>query len=413
MTNSHDGDEGYVRAVDRIVVVGLSLAGLRAVETLRRLGHEGVVVAIDPDPYEPYDRPPLSKELLSGKWDAAQVALRKQGLDDLAVERRRERAVDLDLGGRAVVLESGERVDFDTLVVATGATPRRLPMQSDLDGVHMLRTLDDGLELRARLEQHPRRVVVVGAGFIGSEVAATCRGRGLDVTVLEALPQPMVRGLGERIGAVCADLHRDHGVDLRLSAGVESVEGDGRVERVRLTTGEVIEADVVVVGIGVVPRTEWLERSGLTLDNGVVCDATCAAAPGVVVAGDVCRWPNALFDGALMRLEHWTNAAEQGAYVGERLVRAARDEPIEPFTPVPFVWSDQYDVKIQSAGWFDADDDVEVVSGSLDARKFTAVFGRAGRLVGVLGFSQPRQVMQYRRLVAERAPFAEALAAAG
>ncbi len=205
-------------------------------------------------------------------------------------------------------------------MLATGSTPRRLPDQPDLDGVLMLRTLDDALALRARVERGSPQVVVIGAGFIGAEVAATCRGRGLDVTVLEALPQPMVRGLGPELGAVIADMHRDHGVDLRTGVQVEAIEGDGRVERVRLADGSTIDADVVVVGVGVVPETGWLESSGLKLDNGVVCDETCLAAPGVVAAGDITRWPNPLFDGELMRLEHWTNATEQGVHGARRLL---------------------------------------------------------------------------------------------
>lgn len=395
--------------MNRVVVVGFSLAGLRAVETLRRLGYEREIVVVDPDPHEPYDRPPLSKQLLAGDWEPTEIALRRDGLDDLALDRRAVRARGLDVASRTVTLDDGEALSYDGLIIATGATPRRLPSQSELEGVHLLRTLDDALALRAHLDRHPRRVVVVGAGFIGSEVAVTCRGRGLDVTVLEALPQPMVRGLGPVLGAVCADLHRHHGVDLRLGAGVAGIDGVERVEQVRLDSGEVVDADVVVVGIGVAPVTDWLEGSGLTLDNGVVCDETCAAAPGVVAAGDVCRWPNRLFDGRLMRLEHWTNAVEQGVYVAERLLRGARDEPVEPFAPVPFVWSDQYDVKIQSAGAFSGDDDMKIVSGDPKEHKFTALFGREDRLVGVLGFSQPRLVMQYRRMIADGGTWDDAL----
>src|SRR5439155_12571698 len=200
---------------------------------------------------------------------------------------------------KELTLADDSRVAFDALVLATGSTPRRLPDQPDLAGVHVLRTLDDALALRAELDAGPR-VVVIGAGFIGAEVAATCRGRGLDVTVLEALAQPMVRGLGPELGAVIADMHRDHGVDLRTSVQVDAIEGRHRVERVRLGDGSTVDADVVVVGVGVMPDTAWLEGSGLTLDNGVVCDATCQAAPGIVAAGDITRWPNPLFDGEIM-----------------------------------------------------------------------------------------------------------------
>jgi NADPH-dependent 2,4-dienoyl-CoA reductase/sulfur reductase-like enzyme len=196
-------------------------------------------------------------------------------------------------------------------------------------------------------------------------------------------------------------------VDLRLGVGVDSIAGDGRVERVHLVDGSVVECDVVLVAIGAVPSTDWLEGSGLTVDNGVVCNATLGAAPGVVAAGDVCRWPNPLFDDELMRIEHWTNAAEQGVHAARTLLAG---ENAEPFVTVPFVWSDQYDVKIQSAGRFSADDRMEVVSGSTDEDRFVAIFERAGRISGVLGFSQPRRVIQYRRMIAERASFADALA---
>ena len=263
-----------------------------------------------------------------------------------------------------------------------------------------LRTLDDALALRELLAADPK-VVVIGAGFIGAEIAAACRARGLAVTVLEMLPQPMVRGLGPELGAVIAAMHRDHGVDLRTGVQVDGIEGDGGgpVRAVRLGDGSTVDADVVVVGVGVVPETGWLEGSGLTLDNGVVCDETCLAAPGIVAAGDVARWPNPLFDGMSMRLEHWTNATEQGVHAARRLLGHA-----EPFAPVPFVWSDQYDRKIQTVGVVsaEADVDVHIAHGSLDERQFVALFGREGPAAGALGFNRPRFVMQYRRIIAER-----------
>ena len=213
------------------------------------------------------------------------------------------------------------------------------------------------------------------------------------------------------LGVVCGELHRDHGVDLRLGVGVAAIEGDGRVERVRLDDGSAVAADVVVVGVGVVPATGWLEGSGLRIDNGVICDETLVAAPGIVAAGDVARWPNPLFDGELMRLEHWTNASEQGVAAARRLLYGDGAAP-EPFAPVPFVWSDQYDRKIQTVGQFRGDDEMDVVHGSLEERRFVAVFGRAGRLVGALGFSMPAKVMQYRQMIADRTNFADALARA-
>jgi 3-phenylpropionate/trans-cinnamate dioxygenase ferredoxin reductase component len=396
--------------LEHIVVVGASLAGLRATEALRREGFDGRLSLVGAEPHLPYDRPPLSKEVLAGERDPAEIELRRQGLDDLVLDLHLgRRATALDAGARSVTLDNGTRLDGDGVVIATGASARQLPGTPPLAGIHTLRTLDDCQAIRTALDARPR-VVVVGAGFIGSEVAATCRGRGLDVTVLEALAQPMVRGLGPVIGAVCGELHRDHGVDLRLGTAVEGFEGADRVERVRLGDGSAIDADLVVVGVGVAPETQWLEGSGLRLEDGVVCDETGLAAPGVVAAGDVARWPNPLFDGELMRLEHWTNAGEQAVHVAKRLL--AGDGPGEAFAPVPFVWSDQYDVKIQTVGRVRGDDEVVIAHGSLEERRFVALFGRDGRLRGALGFSRPRHVMQYRRLLAERASWDDALARA-
>jgi NADPH-dependent 2,4-dienoyl-CoA reductase/sulfur reductase-like enzyme len=394
--------------VKSVVVVGASLAGLRAVETLRREGYEGHLALVGAEPELPYDRPPLSKDFLAGETQIDQLALRKLPYEDLDLDLRLgTRAEGVDLGDRVLELGGGERLPFDGLVIATGSAPRTLPNTPDLPGIFVLRTLADALTIRDAIAGNPK-VVVVGAGFIGSEVAATCRMRGLDVTVLEALPAPLVRGLGPVLGAVCGELHRDHGVDLRLGVGVAGFEGAGRVERVLLDDGAAVAADVVVVGVGVGPVTGWLEGSGLALDNGVVCDETLLAAPGVVCAGDVTRWPNPRFGGEVMRLEHWTNATEQGVAAARRLLHGDGVAP-EVFAPVPFVWSDQYDRKIQTVGSFRGDDDMEVVHGTLEERRFTAVFGRAGRLVGALGFSMPPKVMQYRRMIADGASFADAL----
>jgi NADPH-dependent 2,4-dienoyl-CoA reductase/sulfur reductase-like enzyme len=346
--------------------------------------------------------------VLAGEWDVERIMLRPA--DDyasLALDLRLgQRATELDLHDRVVVLDGGERVGYDGLVLTTGAAPRRLPGGADVDGVHVLRTLDDCLAIRAALEAGPR-VVVVGAGFIGAEVAATCRRRGLDVTVLEALPVPLGRALGDEMGNACAALHHDHGVDLRVGVAVAGFEGGGRVERVLLSDGNAVDADLVVVGVGVDPATEWLEGSGLVLGNGVVCDASCfASAPGVVAAGDVARWHNPLF-GIDMRVEHWTNAAEQGTAAVRALLAGAG---AEVFAPVPYFWSDQYDVKIQFVGIGGPGDEVRVVDGSVEEHRFVAIYGRAGRLVGALAFSRPRLLMAYRRLIAERASWEDALA---
>jgi 3-phenylpropionate/trans-cinnamate dioxygenase ferredoxin reductase subunit len=305
-----------------------------------------------------------------------------------------------------VAVEGGEPVRYDGLIIATGATPRLLPGTGHLAGVHTLRTLDDCLEVREALDENPHRVVVVGGGFIGAEVAATCRTRGLDVTLLEALPVPLGRALGDEIGAVMADLHRDHGVDVRLGVGVEGLDGDGsgRVASVRLADGSVVEADLVVVGVGVIPNTGWLEGSGLTLDNGVVCDETTLAAPGVVAAGDVARWPSRRF-GELMRIEHWDNAITMGAHAARRLLGE-----VEPYDPVPWFWSDQYDRKIQLAGRSADADEVRIVDGSTDERRFVALYRRGDRITGVLAMNRPRPLLTYRKLIESGATWDEALA---
>ncbi len=396
-------------SLQSIVVVGGSLAGLRAAEALRRLGFDGRLSFVGAEPQRPYDRPPLSKELLRGEREPAQIALaRDESFDALELDLRLgRRARGLDLKGRCVELDGGETLGFDGLVIATGASPRRLPGTPPLAGIHTLRSLDDCLAIRAALESGPR-VAVVGAGFIGAEVAASIRQRGLEVTLIEALPHPLAQAVGPEIGAVCSAVHRDHGVDLRLGVAVAGFDGDARVERVRLGDGTAVAADLVVVGIGVTPETRWLEGSGLALEDGVVCDECCATAvPGIVAAGDVARWHNPLF-GVSMRLEHWTNAVEQAEAAAERLL-AGPDEAA-PFAPVPFFWSDQYDRKIQSAGWVTPQDEMRIVDGSLEERRFVALYGRDGRLTGALAFNRVRLLMRYRRMIREGASWEDAFA---
>lgn len=396
----------------RLVIVGASLAGLRAAEELRAQGHDGPITMVGDEPHRPYDRPPLSKQVLNGTRPPESAALTVAGgsVDDLGVDwHLGASATGLDLAGREVLLGGGERLPFDGLVIATGASPRRLPGTDHLDGVHTLRTLDDCLAIRAGLERSPQRIAVVGAGFIGAEVAATCRGLGIEVSLIEALPVPLERGLGPTMGAVMADVHRDHGVDVCLGVGVVRIEGDDRVERIRLTDGRVIDVDLVVVGIGVTPNTDWLDGSGLTIEDGVVCNTACQAAPGVVAAGDVARWPNARF-GETMRVEHWDNAIEMGAHAARSLL-AGPDGGL-PYAPVPWFWSDQYDRKVQLAGRASATDDVQVVSGDVEDRRFVAFYGRAGRLVGVLGMNQPAKVARWRALVEQGTSWDAALAVA-
>ncbi len=390
-----------VKPLRKIVVVGGSLAGLRAAETLRREGFDGRLVVIGRENHQPYDRPPLSKEVLAGRREPETISLRKPGTwEELSVDWRLGRkAVGLDLARRTLRLDDGsEDLPFDGLVIATGATPRTLPGAGGLAGIHVLRTLDDCLSLRAELEHGPR-IAVVGAGFIGAEVAATCRERGLRVTLLEALAAPLVRGIGPELGALVAQVHQDHGVAVRCGVGVAGFVGSARVEGVRLTDGSFVPAEVVVVGVGVVPETAWLEGSGLSLSDGVLCDASCATrAEGVVAAGDVARWAHPGFEKPI-RLEHWTNAVEQGVAAAERLLAGAAGA--KPFAPVPYVWSDQYDMKIQIAGLPRADCSLRVVDGSLGERRFVALFERGNQLVAAVGFGRARQLMAYRKQIAE------------
>ncbi len=399
-----------------IVVVGASLAGLRAAEALRDGGYEGSLVLVGDEPHRPYDRPPLSKQVLAGAHEPADTALtsyNEGGVDGLDVEWELGlRAVAIDPTARSVTFDDGRSLTYDGLVVATGATPRRLGGWPDADGVHVLRTLDDCAALRADLVAGPQRVVVVGAGFIGAEVAATARGLGLDVTILEALPVPLARGLGAAMGALCGELHRDHGVDLRLSAAVSGidVDGSGRVARVRLDDGG-IDADVVVVGVGVVPNTGWLEGSGLPVDNGLRCDATTLVAPGIVAAGDVARWPNGRF-GEVMRVEHWENAQEMGAHAARTLLADLAGGRGEPYEPVPWFWSDQYDRKIQLAGHPSGDDEVRVIDGDVGERRFTALYGRDGRVTGVLGMNMPARVVRWRARILAGVTWDDAMAEA-
>ncbi|MEZ5341917.1 MAG: FAD-dependent oxidoreductase [Acidimicrobiales bacterium] len=257
------------------------------------------------------------------------------------------------------------------------------------------------------LDAKPNRVVVIGAGFVGAEVAATARDAGLDVTMIEAAPAPLMRVCDADSGMAIADLHRSHGVDVRLATGVTSLVGDDQVSGVALSDGTVIDADVVVIGIGAIPNTEWLEGSGLTIENGIVCDETCLAAPGIVAAGDVARWPNQRFGRVLTRVEQWDNALDQGAYVARRLLAEAAGEAVEPFAPVPWFWSDQYDRKIQLAG--QPSNNASVVQGSVEDQVFVKVFADDdGNFCGALAWNRPRHAIMARQLLEARASLAEA-----
>ncbi|MCP4844279.1 MAG: NAD(P)/FAD-dependent oxidoreductase [Actinomycetia bacterium] len=395
---------------DSVTIVGASLAGLRSAETLRRDGFGGRISLIGDEPHQPYDRPPLSKQVLAGDWEPERALLTPaEKLEPLGLDLRLGvRATGLDVAARELEVD-GVAEPFDGLLIATGARCRTLPGTGSPVGVHTLRTLDDCLAIRAALDDGARRMVVIGAGFIGAEVASVAVGRGTSVTLVEALPAPFARVLGQEMGAVVADVHVANGVDLRCGVGVSSVAGEPGAMTVAMADGSDVYADLVVVGIGVVPNTEWLEGSGLTLDDGVVCDPTCLAAPNVVAAGDVARWTDPR-TGESMRVEHWDNAVEQGRHAVRRLL--ATDEEAEVFAPVPWFWSDQYDRKIQLAGRPHPDDEVRVVDGSTDERRFAAFYGRRGQLTAVLGMNRPRQVMQGRGLLEQGVGWDDALAVA-
>ena len=394
----------------RVVVVGASLAGTRAAEELRRAGYTGDVVVIGAEAHAPYDRPPLSKQFLAGSWGRERIELRPAPRwTELGIEfRLGERARGVDVAARRVAMEGGELIGFDGLVLAPGATPRKLDLAAGLSGVFELRTVDDAEAIVARMEAGATRVVVVGAGFIGSEVAATCRARGAEVTVVEVLDVPLARVLGEQMGGICGDLHRRNGVELLVGTRVENLEGDasGEIRRVVLSGGRSLDADLVVVGVGVVPETGWLADSGLEISDGLVADAELFVADGVVVAGDAARWLD-LGQGEHVRIEHWTNAAEQGVVAARNLL-AGRGRG-EPYVPVPYFWSDQYGVKIQVLGYPRPSDDVEIVEGSLEEGRFVALYGRAGLMSAALGFGMPGRLMAYRKLLEERASMHEAM----
>jgi 3-phenylpropionate/trans-cinnamate dioxygenase ferredoxin reductase subunit len=375
-----------------IAVVGASAAGLTAAQTLRREGYTGPLTVIGDEPHMPYDRPPLSKQVLSGVWEPSKVAL-PSTVDDvdwtLGV-----RAVGLDVGGRRLALSTGDSLDYDKLVIATGVSPRRLP--SSLAGVHTLRTLDDALAFKEELAA-ARSVVIVGAGFMGSEVAAVASSLGADVTVVDPLAAPMIRQFGPWLGDLVAKLHADHGVRMRLGVGVSGLVGSGRVSAVELADGTSLPADVVLVAIGSVPNTDWLAGSGLSLTDGVDCDSLCRAAPNVVACGDVASWTHPVH-GMRVRVEHRMNATEQGMAAARTLLGKG-----SPYSPIPYFWTDQYDVKIQAYGTFPVDAVPSVAAGDVGTGRFTAVYVADGRVTGVVGWNLPRETRQLRARIGEPA----------
>ena len=393
----------------RLVVVGASLAGLRAVEAARKTGFDGSITLIGAERHLPYDRPPLSKEFLdaTAPEDEAEIPFfrgEEVFADELDVELLLGApASGLDVEHEVVMLGDRE-VGYDALVIATGSRLRTLPGSEHLEGVHGLRTLDDSLAIREALDAGAR-TVVIGAGFIGSEIASSAQKRGVDVTVVEAQATPLVRATGTKMGAAIASLHERNGTRLLCGAGVDAVEGADRVERVVLSDGTVLPADLVVVGIGVSPHTDWLEGSGLTLDNGIVCDETLwTGVPGVYAAGDVANWLNPMF-GVRQRMENWTAAAEQGAAAARN---ALDPENAKPYGTVPYFWSDWYGSRIQFVGLPDADE-VRIVDGDVDDDRWTALYRREDRLIGALTLNGQTVIMKYRRMISQKCSWDEAL----
>ncbi|MEB3981019.1 FAD/NAD(P)-binding oxidoreductase [Mycobacterium sp. 663a-19] len=391
------------RQLNDVVVVGAGVAGTRAAETLRQEGYDGALTIVGSERQAPYHRPPLSKKLLTGEVHRAGVDLAPQ-FDFEARVVRGASALKLDMAARVVHVRDENQdlaVRFDGLVIASGAVPRQWPGPVP-DGVFVLRTVEDCLAIRQRLGSRPR-VVVVGGGFIGAEVAASCRSLGLDVVLIEKATSPLLAALGGELAPRWADLHRDHGVDLRVGVGVDAFVGNGRVEAVRLTDGSQVPADLVVIGLGVTPATDWLEGSGLPVDDGVVCDATGAVEGGtdVVAAGDVARWFHPLYERHL-RTEHWDDAGRQGAFAARTLLTGPDDA--EAYVGVPYFWSDQYHVKMQMLGVPTDYDALEVIEGDPDTWEFLAAYGRGGRTIAVLGTVSNR-VYSYRDAIAQRAEF--------
>ncbi|MBE9373742.1 FAD-dependent oxidoreductase [Saccharopolyspora sp. HNM0983] len=384
-------------APDSVLVVGASAAGLSTAESLRRSGYAGRITLLGAEKHAPYDRPPLSKQALAGTWDPDRTRLRTADqITELDAEFvLGDPAEALDSDTRTVHTASGRAHRAEAVVLATGLRPRTLPGQHELSGVHVMRTLDDCTGLRSDLLR-ATRLVVVGEGVLGVEMAATARGMGLDVTVVGPRPAPMAGQIGTLVGTRLAELHTERGVALRLGTGVGGFTAtDGRVDGVQLDTGEIVPADAVAVAVGAVPETGWLAGSGLEVDDGIVCDARCRAAPGIYAVGDVARWWHEQLD-APVRLENRTNATAQAQVVAANVLGGER-----AYAPVPYFWTDQYDVKIQVHGFLPADAEVTVVDGDLAAGRFVARYARDGRATGVLGWNMAKQTRLRRQEVVD------------
>jgi NADPH-dependent 2,4-dienoyl-CoA reductase/sulfur reductase-like enzyme len=379
-------------------VVGGSLAGLRCAEALRRTGYRGALTIVEASQQFPAtDRPPLSKEVLAGA-DLEQFRLRMRG--DLQAELRLGiRALSLDVQARLLETSDDANLEFDRLVIATGARARQLPgIDPRLPNVFTLRAVEDALALRDALDSKPS-VVILGAGFIGLEVAAACAQRGLNVSVVDTATLPMADRLGTATASALLTLHEVHGVEFRLGVGLSAVEGAGKVESVLLTDGHRLPADLLMVAVGAQPNDQWLKGSGLTVDDGVVCDQFGAAtgARDIVAVGDVANWYYPVF-GRSLRIEHWTTAVDQAFIAAQTLQGVSNDGRGHDL--VPYFWSHQYDAKVQFVGV--PGDDVEVCEGSVEAKAFVAIHRSAGKTVGAVCFNRPGRVPHYRRAVAEQ-----------
>lgn len=396
MTTGTDG------TVHGIVIVGGGLAATRTAEQLRRAEYAGPITIVGDEVHLPYDRPPLSKQVLRSETEDS--TLKPQTFyDDKNITLRLGSAVErLDVENRVLTLQDGSQISYDDVVIATGLVPRRIPSFPALAGIHVLRSFEHCLALRGEAAA-AKNAVVVGAGFIGCEVAASLRGLGIDVVLVEPQPEPLASVLGEQIGSLVTRLHRAEGVDVRTGIGVAGVGGNERVATVTLSDGAECPADLVVVGIGSRPATEWLEGSGVEVDNGVICDRVGrTSSPHVWAIGDVASWQDAT--GHQVRVEHWSNVAEQARVLVPSLL--GREAPANVVV-VPYFWSDQYDVKIQCLGEPEAGDTVHVVED--DGRKFLAYYERDGVVAGVVGAGMPGPVMKTRAKIAAGAPIAEVL----
>lgn len=384
-----------------VVIVGGGLAAARTAEQLRRAEYAGPVTIVSDEEHLPYDRPPLSKEVLRAELDETTLKPADFYAEKDITLVLRNGARSVDTAAQTVTLADGSQLGYDELVIATGLVPKRIRSFPDLAGIHVLRNVDESLALR-RESADARRAVVIGAGFIGCEVAASLRKLGVDVVLVEPQPAPLASVLGEQIGALVTRMHKAEGVDVRCGVGVDSVAGDSRVRSVTLSDGQQIDADLVVVGIGSHPATDWLEGSGIAVDNGVVCDHVGrASVPHVWAIGDVASWR----DGTKgqVRVEHWSNVADQARV----LVPALLGQDAPAAVSVPYFWSDQYDVKIQALGEPEATDTVHVVED--DGRKFLAYYERDGVVVGVVGGGMPGKVMKVRAKIAAGAPISDLL----